>query len=271
MSHSYYLGTPEHQGMPISTVEREKAADVDATSIACGVTRNMFDALGLTRVPLFMTADYMRYINILENLEPVVKTKLQNPLLDFEKGTTRPAFCQKGAVASIVRHNGSNAMKVDFNAKDHTMATSYTAHAWDGEMYLFDGDITVSEGSEGAVFALEFCNAKGYIPASLTMSVQDGNILIGNEKCGLSLTRIAKTGETFNLHMEYTNSEREGYLDVYANGERVGKVTVSDTGDVTRPAGYPARAVRYFNFRSENDIKSTVYYDNMMFYYAKRK
>ena len=121
------------------------------------------------------------------------------------------------------------------------------------------------------MFALEFCNAKGYIPASLTMSVQGGNILIGNEKCGLSLTRIAKTGETFNLHTEYTNSEREGYLDVYANGEKIGKVTVSDTGDVTRPAGYPARAIRYMNFRSENDIKSTVYYDNMMFYYAKRK
>jgi hypothetical protein len=271
MSHSYYLGTHEHQGMPISTVDREKAADVDATCIACGVTRNMFDALGLTRVPFLMTADYMRYINILENLGPVVKTKLQNPLLDFEDGRTRPAFCQGGAVANVVRHNGSNAMKADFGGKDQAMVLSYTAHAWDGETYLFDGDITVSEGSDGALFALEFCGAKRQIPASLTLGVKDGEIFIENEAEGLSRTSVAKSDGTFNLHMEYTNTESEGYLDVFVNGENKGKVTVKDTGNTARPAGYPARALRYINFRSENDVKSTVYFDNLMFYYAKRK
>ena len=272
MSHNYYLGTPEHQGMPISTVNREKVADVDATSIACsGLTNNMFSALGLTKVPIFMTADYMRYINILEILKPVVKTKLQNPLIDFENGQTRPAFCKGGALSSIVRHNNSNAMKVSFSAKDQTMALSYTAHAWDGEMYLFDGDITVSDGSDGASFALEFCNAKGHIPASLTLKVQDGKVLIENEKEGLPKALIARENETFNLRIEYTNSERESYLEVYANGEKLGLVTAKDTGDIARPAGYPAKAIRSINFRSENDVKSTVYYDNLMFYYAKRK
>lgn len=271
MSHSYYLGTHEHQGMPISTVQREKFADVDATCIACGVTRNMFSALGLTKVPLFMTADYMRYINILENLKPVAKTKLQNPLLDFENGQTRPAFCKGGAVSSVVRHNNSNAMKVNFGGKDHAMMLSYTAHAWDGEMYLFEGDVTVSDGSDGAIFALELCNAKGHVPASLTLSVQDGTVFIENEAQGLQKAPIAKAEETFNLHIEYTNTECENHLDVYANGDKIGKTTVRDTGDATRPAGYPARALRYMDFRSENDIMSTVYFDNLMLYYAKRK
>lgn len=271
MSHSYYLGTHEHQGMPISTVQREKFADVDATCIACGITRNMFSALGLTKVPLFMTADYMRYINILENLKPVAKTKLQNPLLDFENGQTRPAFCKGGAVSSVVRHNNSNAMKVNFGGKDHAMMLSYTAHAWDGETYLFECDVTVSDGSDGAIFALELCNAKGHVPASLTLSVQDGTVFIENEAQGLQKAPIAKAEETFNLHIEYTNTECENHLDVYANGDKIGKTTVRDTGDATRPAGYPARALRYMDFRSENDIKSTVYFDNLMLYYAKSK
>ena len=270
MSHSYYLGTHEHQGIPISTVDREKAADVDATCIACGVTRNMFDALGLTRVPFLMTADYMRYINILENLNPVVKTKLQNPLIDFENRQTKTANCRGGAVSSITRYNDSNALKVDFSGKDQAMTVSYTAHAWDGEMYLFEGDITVTEGADGAEFALEFCNAKGHIPAHLTVSVQGDGVLIGNEAQGLPTSPIAKIGETFNLHIEYTNTENESYLDVSVNGEIIGRVTNSDGNDPTHPAGYPAKAVRYMNFRAKNGVNATVYFDNIMFYYAKR-
>ncbi|MBQ8879528.1 MAG: hypothetical protein IJY69_01645 [Clostridia bacterium] len=271
MSHSYYLGTPDHQGMPISTSEREKVADVDATCIASGVTTNMFSALGLTKVPLFMTADYMRYINILENLRPVVKTKLQNPLIDFEdpSGRTKTAYVKGGAVASIKQHNGSKAMRVDFGGKDQTMAISYSAHAWDGEYYLFDGEITV-DAPDGARYTLEYCNAKLQTPVFYSLSVCDGELFIENEEMGLSKVKIGEVKVPFSLRTEYTNSENESYLDIFVDGEKVGQLINKDPSDTSHPAGYPARAIRTMQFRAETEGKSTVYYDNLVFYYAKR-
>ena len=270
MSHCYYLGTPDHQGLPVSTSEREKAADVDATCIACAVTTNMFSALGLTKVPLFMKADYMRYINILENLEPVKKTKLQNPLIDFENGRTKTAYARGGATVGIVRRGGSNEMKVDFTDANQSMNISYSAHAWDGEMYMFESEITIEEGADGAVYALEYCNAKGYIPCYVKLKIDGGDVIIGNEEYGLEDKKIANVGEKFVLRMEYTNTEEASSLDVFVNGETIGRATNSDTECAERPAGYPAKAIRYMAFRADNSVKSTVYYDNMMFYYAKR-
>ena len=270
-AHSYYKGTPDHQGLPVST--SENAGDVDATSIASnGIPRVMFEALGLTRVPVLMHSDYMRYINILENLEPVTKFKTQNPLIDFEDGLARSAFTVGGAKYALVPFGDSYAMKVDFGGVGHAFKTSYSAHAWDGEFYLFEGNITLDERCEGKSFKLSYLNAKGYEPISLTLCVKGGKILVASEYGMAEPKEIGEIGKTFTLRLEYTSDEDkgEGYLAVISDGVTIGNLTNSDKSDPTKPAGYPKKAIRGFTFTEMCDGDCSVYFDDVLFYYARR-
>ena len=270
--HSYYSGTPDHQGLPVST--SENAGDVDATCIgSTGLTRVMYEALGLKRVPILMHSDYMRYVNILENLNPVVKFKTQNPLIDFENGIARSAFTVGGAKYNLVPFGNSYAMKVNFGGVDHAFKTRYSAHAWDGEFYLFEGDITLCEDCEGKTFKLSYLNAKGYEPISFCLKVEGGNILAYSTEYGMANAKaIGVLGKTFTLRLEYTSDEDkgEGYLAIFSDGKAIGNLTNSDKSDPTKPAGYPQNAIRQFTFTEACEGECTTYFDDVLFYYARR-
>ncbi len=271
--HCYHRGTPDHQGLPISTTEN--AGDVDATCIcSSGMVRVMFEALGLTKVPILMHSDYMRYINILENLRPVQKFKTQNPLIDFEDGRNHSAFTRGGATFALVPFGSSYAMKVDFGGAAQEMRVTYSAHAWDGEFYLFEGDITLCENCEGKSFTLGYKNAKDYTPIYVNLKVEGGAVLLGCEEYGIAeYKEIARLGETFSLRLEYTSHEEpvSSRLAILVNGKAVGELVNSDTSDPKRPAGYPQNALRSFSFEALSDEECTVYFDDVMFYYAKHE
>lgn len=271
-SHSYYNGTPDHQGLPIST--RENCGDVDATCIgSTGVTRVMFEALGLTRVPILMHSDWMRYRNILENLTPVVKTKTQNPLIDYEDGLTRTSYTINGASCGIEHFGSSRALKVRLHGKDQALRVTYTAHTPDGEFYLFESDITVSDAEDGASFDIQFTNAKAQIPIFAVLKVSGSNLMIGNEEYGMSeYKKIGELGKTITLRMEYTTHKGSlsSILDIYANGSRIGRIVNEGSEESTRPSGYPAKALTSMRFVAKGDSESVIYFDNVMLHLAKR-
>ena len=270
-AHSYYCGTPNHQGLPIST--RENAGDVDATTIAVGTAGVIFDALSLRRMPVLMHSDYMRYINILENLPPVTKTRFLDPLIDFENGRNHTAFTVGGARFALEPFGDSYAMKVNFGGDGGAFRVTYTAHSWDGEMYLFDGSITFADDTEGRDFKISYLNAKSYAPIELDIKVRDGKVLVGSELYGMpDFKAIGKVGKTFNLRLEYTSSDEPlaGNLDIFADGEYVGRITNIDSGDITKPSGYPANAIQMMDITCQSSGDCTAYLDDVQFYYAKR-
>jgi len=271
-SHSYYKGTPDHQGLPVST--RENAGDVDATCIAStGLIRVMFGALGFTSpVPILMHSDYMRYINILENLEPVKKFKALNPLIDFENGNCHTAFVAGGAKSTLVPFGDSYAMKLNFLGAGGALRVTYTAHAFDGDMYLFEGKITFAEDCEGKDFKALYLNAKQNAPIELDIKIRSGEVLFGSEAYGMPhFKKIGEVGKTFELRLEYTASFEPlaGNLDIYVDGEYIGRLVNSNSADPAKPAGYPANAMRAFDLKLLSDGDATAYFDDIMFYFAK--
>ena len=58
-------------------------------------------------------------------------------------------------------------------------------------------------------------------------------------------------------------------MTVYSNDEYIGIVRNEKAGDAACPAGYPAKAITVFDLISDTDIPSTLYADNILFYYAK--
>ena len=271
MAHSYYWGTPDHQGLPIST--RANVGDVDATSIGgSGIVRTMFEALNLTRVPLFMHSDYMRFINILESLPPVTKTKFLNPLVDFEDGRTGVLFPRDGAKASVVPYDGSNALLAKFSANGQSLGCSYTAHSWDGDFYLFDSKMAVC-AEDGAKLRIDLLNSTKIAPIYLNVKVEGGCVYVGSESYGMAdYAYCAKVGEPFTLRLEYTSPELPAIrseLAVYINGKSADTAINSDTADKLHPAGYPQRALRSLSIISECDSECSVYLDDVQYYYAK--
>ena len=270
-AHSYYCGTPNHQGLPIAT--RENSGDVDATSIAVGTAGVIFDALSLKRVPVLMHSDYMRYINILENLPPVTKTRFLNPLIDFENGQAHTAYTVGGAKYSLVPYCDSYAMKVVFGGEGGAFRVTYTAHSWDGDMYLFDGRIAFDPDCEGKDFKALYLNAKEYAPIELDIRVRDGKVLIGSELYGMpDFKEIGKVGAQLTLRLEYTSSYEPmaGNLDIYADGEYIGKIVNKDSSDPKKPAGYPQNAMCTFDLKLISAGDCTAYFDDVQYYYAKR-
>ena len=95
----------------------------------------------------------------------------------------------------------------------------------------------------------------------------------GDEGFGTSgPKKIGEVGKAFTLRLEYTSLEdiSVSNLDVIADGLKLGRLVNRDTSDETRPAGYPQKAIRQFYFRSLCDGECSVYFDDVLFYYARR-
>lgn len=92
-SHSYYRGATNHQGCPIAP--SNNVSDVDGTCIAStGLVRSLFDAFGLGsyRPAFFGKADYMIFIDTIEEMRPVRKTDSKNLIEDFEDDDLKNAI-----------------------------------------------------------------------------------------------------------------------------------------------------------------------------------
>ena len=269
-AHSYYKGTPDHQGMPVSTTEN--AGDVDATCIgSTGLTRVMFEALGLTRVPFLMTSDWMRYVNILENLEPVSKIKTQNSIIDFEDGATHTAFVIDGASCSVTPFEGSRALKVVSRSVGAGLRVTPTARLYEGDYFLFEASLHFPLECEGAEYTFVLNNAKKKSPVYGRISVKGGKVMLDSPELGLTkAVELGTAGETFTLGLEYraeigVSSE----LTVLSDASPVAVIKNSNLTNSDHPAGYPARAIVGFNLTSNTDAESFFYVDDIIFFFTK--
>ena len=208
-SHAYTAVAPSHQSLPVST-GTILAGDVDATTIGVsGISTQIFKSFGFERVPVFMHSDYMRYVNILENLPPVVKTKLQDPVANFEFGHDKRFTPFGGAEASIVFDGASHSLSVKPHGKGGGLFIIPTARLYEGDLVRFEADITICRGTD-LILSLQEVSKK--CAQALSLSEKNGTIILSTEIAEYSL---ASAGEKFTLRLDY---EKEAGLRVYSNG-----------------------------------------------------
>jgi len=193
--HSYTAGTATHQGLPVSN--GANVSDVDATCIgSTGLTREMFAALGLSKykIPLFTKSDWMRYISILENAEPALKGTEADALIDFSNAEFPSDIDVKYGSMTLVKHNGSNAIRLDEKAGASLVIERSTVSTV-GSAVIFNADVTFAGAG---TYVLEFSTDDGFA-YTVELTVSDGEILArGASTLGASYN----LGEAINIEIQ---------------------------------------------------------------------
>jgi hypothetical protein len=163
-------------------------------------------------------------------------------------------------------------MKVSFGGTGGAFRVTYTAHSWDGDLYLFDGRIAFAPDADGKDFKVLLLNSKEYAPIELELHVREGKVLLGGELYGMPNPKaIGKLGEAFTLRLEYRSSYEPlaGTLDVYVNDVYIGRLVNENSTDPKKPSGYPANAIQMLDLKLLSEGDCTAYFDDVQLYYAK--
>ena len=266
-SHSYYRGCHSHQGLPVSTRFREDVGDTDATGIGTSaMTRGIFGAFQFERIPLFMHSDYMVYRNILENLEPVRKTKVQNPLVDFEDGEPF-ASPVAGGQLEVAVDEGNRVLRLRAEEGDGLLHYN-TAYQYAGTRLIYSLDLKIESASEGAVVALKLMNLAKVAPVYLYFTASCGKVYAHNEELGLGMTPISSLGEAVRLKLVYTAKDGVGTTEIYSGGELVGTM-INDGDNPEHPAGYNPHAFEVASITLESGKGLSLTVDNLAYFLAE--
>ena len=117
-----------HNGLPVGLGLAE--GDTNATSIAVGVVNNMYNAFDLAdyKVPLYTESDWMRFIGIIMELDPVIKYSYlsDDVAQDFDslddgelESVDNITYSTGGVSKATIVTEGDNSY-VKFNKFDHT-------------------------------------------------------------------------------------------------------------------------------------------------------
>lgn len=250
-SHAYTTVAPSHQGLPVST-GMILAGDVDATTIGVsGISTQIFKSFGFKKVPVFMHSDWMRYLNILENLAPVRKTKLQDPLADFESGHDKRFTPFGGAVADIIFDGANHSLKATL-PENGGLFVIPTARYYEGELFRFEAEIIVNSPARLSISMTEVSKKAAFM-AMLDTDNQNVNLLIEGKSYPL-----AQVGERFTLRIDYMSAVPT-------------KIYLSDNllCETEPIAPVKIQAVERFEFLSAKENCVDITLDNVSFYLVK--
>ena len=242
-SYSYFTyGTvSDSHDMPVAVPQVDEG-DVNATEIGIvGLTGNMFNALDLKGFmpPLYTESDWMRYLDILEGLNPVIKdddnsevefitfddeaVNEKTEYVDLEFNSSGSAIVvddwregQSGNVLRVetVDHNSGDTLRFDCNSLRLSASC-----------FVFEFDMFLESSDSGNILQVTLGN-KAYM---LMISVDDAGIHLCDISSGGTPRLMNDFGVTlpknewFNIKIEYyVGTEENVRIMVYANGELAG-------------------------------------------------
>lgn len=236
----------ESQGVPVSVPGIEES-NVNATVICVsGVVNNIYGALGIPRdgtVPIYGAADMQRFLDIINDLSPIVKAELTYELeyFDFEgdevgkapdsivtewnsTGEARVVKYDKGNVLSLVSNgNGGDVAKFEVENKFINPVS-----------FVFKSDICVDYVDRDAPLGdLSLFDENGNRIYMLYLLKQGNDIHLADVSSSNTATRtiidfgrVASVGEWFNLKVEYYVGDHFDFrAKIYINDKLV---SVSD-------------------------------------------
>ena len=231
--HNYYSGTSLHQGLQVSN--GDNVSDVDATCIgSTGLTREMFAALGLSsyKIPLYTLSDWMRYLEILEDAEPIRKGNPAEAQMNFADATFPEDVSIYGGTMTLVKHNGSNALRVESKkgARLNIMRSDVCNR---GSVVRFESDMTFSTTGRYAVL---FNTANG-VAARFNITVDQSRVTITDSATDKSYTAVLYLGESFTLKLElavFYDEEAKCFgvvVDGFVNSAYIGEIARFTSGE----------------------------------------
>jgi hypothetical protein len=280
-AHSYFKGTANHQGLPVSTGENQ--SDVDGTCIsATGLLREMFDALNLTayKPSMYTESDWMRYLEIMLSGNPASKKVVADTKLhDFEDGLPGSFHVQynEGVEANTFTHTTLNGNGVGLFNKTSNQAQAYLSFKPNSsdtgatktvfELSMMFDDVTVfADYVELRLYAGSADSSPRM--QSIRMSTDSHktgtNIYMCFATSSTEKVKIAKMGEMFKLRFEYNEAPALGerYFEVYLNDS---DEPILSTDSFNAGSAIDASYVAFARIVPLKAFKGKIYFDDISF------
>ena len=291
-SFSYYKDkcSAESQGMQLCLATNE--GDMNATSLCHSVWNTIFACFGLSEyeVPLHTSADYARYIDILEKNSGVIKNDpIPSEPVDFEDDLVGSAPTE---VTYDLQSNGATLFVVEDKregASGNVLELSSMPGKGDivyvpcnvvglGSCFVFEGDFCVEDAKNSYIAQINVgasCymlnlmltdakdeNGNSYKKVKILESSSQGSPRIEND-LGIS----ARLGEWFNIRIEYYLGSHDSVrIKVYFNGELA---AVTDNyydhkgTKITTGTGNPNKYYSYTQINVMSDQQAVILMDNL--------
>lgn len=288
-SYSYFTyGTvSDSHDMPVAVPQVDEG-DVNATEIGIvGLTGNMFNALDLKDYmpPLYTKSDWMRYLDILEGLNPVIKdddnSEVEFIIFDDETVNEKTEYVdltfnsQGGAVVvgDIREGANGNVLRVETDNKGgDTLTFDCNSLRLSASCFVFEFDMFIESSSSGNILQVTL-GSKAYM---LMISVDNSGIHLCDISSGSTPRLMNDFGVTlpkdewFNIKVEYyVGTEENVRIMVYANGELAGVTDNyydSTSARLKGKVGTPVNMYTEASIFAMSYVNAVYYIDNVACY-----
>ena len=292
-SFSYYKEkcNAESQGMSVALSCDE--GDMNATSLTYSVWNTIFACLGIKEyeIPLHTSADYARYIDIIEENSGVIKNDpLPREPLTFDDDTLGDAPLD---VSTKIGSNGGSLKVISDprdNSKGNVIQLISNPGYGDtvmfpcnsvglGSCFVFEGDFCVAESNNGYIAQINLGASCYMLNLSLVDATDDNGYSYkqvkiaecssqGSPRIERDLGISARLGEWFNIRIEYYLGSHDSVrIKVYFNGTLA---AVTDNyydhkgTKITTGVGSPNKYYTYTQVNVISGQEATILMDNIL-------
>ena len=274
------------QGMP-ACVPYTDEGDVNATDICIeGTLNNLFSALGLasSKIPVLGKADAIRYLMILDEIQPVIKDRgvanVDYMTFDDDGVGSQPSgitatLKSPMATLTVESHSNGDGNYVRFNSPaDSGKQNSITVNCGTASQkcYVFESDICIESADDG--YVMQFTMGRCYM---IAFRIADGRLNLWDSSNTSSTARIEtelgiapEIGEWFNLKIEYyTGDDDTVRIIVYYNGRPTavsGNYYDNAASKVETGVSKPSASYSGITLASISSRSSVVLLDNVALY-----
>ncbi len=274
------------QGVRVAVPYSEEG-DVNATTICTsGTIGNCLAAIGISSyVPSYFTeTDRLRYITMLEELEPIVKNEADTEVYyeefeDYEIGSEPEGSfthsCLNGSFTVVDDPKGGGNSVAEFSTVKGDYETVKMVNQWGAltsTCFVFESDLNVVSSDEGVSIQIRM-QPSVYM---LELKVQDGRVHIRDSSSTTpsnaretNLNASAALGEWFNVKVEYFIGDHDTVrIRVYFNDELIAVTDNYFDADGTKltERGTPSKNFEYMTIVGKTNFSATLLMDNVAAY-----
>lgn len=291
-SFSYYKDrcSAESQGMQLAIQCNE--GDMNATSLCHSVWPTIFSVLGYEKyeIPLHGSADFVRFITIMDGIGGVIKNPAPAPKVitfdGYQVGSTSDEvtykFVSEGSYSKLIKdpredHDGNVLEFISNPGGGDTLFVEVDKFSL-GTCFIFEGEFCVADSRKGYVMQINLGPSDYMLNVKLLDSYDEKGepykkIQIlesssqGSPRIERDLGISSKLGEWFKLRFEYYIGSHDSVrIKVYFN-DTLAAVTdnyYDHKGDkITSGTGSPNRYYTYTQINVMSDQMATILMDNL--------
>ncbi len=281
----------ESQGVPVSVPGIEES-NVNATVICTsGLVGHIYAALDISDldVPIFGASDMQRFLDIINELSPVVKKEFEYTIeyndFEYDEIGKEPLDVKitnnsSGSIKVVKRGDGK-ALSIDskkgggdsvdiavgqniINPKCFVFESDICLNSADREGAL--GELSLLDNGANIIYMLYFINENGKVKFS------DSSSVLEDKRVMTDLGEFASLGTWFNLKVEYYLGDHDSFrVKIYLNGNLIAvSDNYYDRNGLKLDGGIGTPRQKYYSTRLSvfSYVEAEVLIDNSVSYHA---